>query len=269
MHGYCLDGYVTSEAPEQSDTELSSDRLSRRLQAGNRDWAGRSRLRDARILIELLSLKAMITKMRADCRYSGTCPLPSRQQEKRQIYFIENNQSDLLKIGASVNPPWAVVSECVFEHRFGVPLFAGILLRNRTLSQNNQVRVRANGPLLCSGDIEVYDADGQLLDQGDDIALCRCGHSHKKPFCDGSHRDAGFEDDGVFEDPKSEPLQGDGAWKVTVRKNAMLLGAGPVTISGTGSCSTTRNKVALCRCGHSANKPFCDAQHRECGFTDP
>jgi CDGSH-type Zn-finger protein len=137
-----------------------------------------------------------------------------------------------------------------------------------TLSQNNQIRVRPHGPLLCTGEIEVYDADGRLLDKGDDIALCRCGRSQNKPFCDGSHRSAGFEDDGVFEDPRSEPPQDDRPWKVTVRSNAMLLGDGPVTILCAQDCSTTRNKVALCRCGHSENKPFCDGHHKTCGFTD-
>lgn len=136
------------------------------------------------------------------------------------------------------------------------------------MGQNNEIKVRANGPLLCTGAIEVYDADGQLLDKGDDIALCRCGQSRKKPFCDGSHRAADFEDDGIFEDPRSEPLQDDRAWKVTVRAGAMLLGDGPVTILCAQGCSTSRNKVALCRCGHSENKPFCDGHHKACGFTD-
>lgn len=135
------------------------------------------------------------------------------------------------------------------------------------MSKDNQIRVLANGPLLCTGSIEVYAAGGELLEKGDDIALCRCGESRRKPFCDGSHRDAGFEDDGQFEDPKSEVLQGNGPWKVTVRDNAMLLGAGPVTLYCAEDCSTTRNKVALCRCGQSKNKPFCDGHHKECGFT--
>lgn len=57
---------------------------------------------------------------------------------------------------------------------------------------DNRIKVRANGPLLCTGNIEVYDADGQLLEEADDRVLCRCGHSASKPFCDGSHKKAGF-----------------------------------------------------------------------------
>jgi CDGSH-type Zn-finger protein len=132
----------------------------------------------------------------------------------------------------------------------------------------NVIKVRVNGPLLCTGDIEVQDADGKVLEKSDDVALCRCGHSRSKPFCDGSHRDAGFTDDGCFTDDKPEPLEGNGPLVITVRDNAMLIAKGPMTInSADGSCTTTRSKVALCRCGESAKKPFCDASHKRCGFS--
>ncbi len=58
-----------------------------------------------------------------------------------------------------------------------------------------QVQVRDDGPYLIRGsDIEVLDADGNALPyEGSAVALCRCGHSDNKPFCDGTHRPAGFE----------------------------------------------------------------------------
>ena len=61
------------------------------------------------------------------------------------------------------------------------------------MSQENRITVREYGPLLCTGDIQVYDADDKLLQKGDDIALCRCGQSRNKPFCDGTHGRVGFE----------------------------------------------------------------------------
>ncbi len=135
------------------------------------------------------------------------------------------------------------------------------------MSQENRITVRADGPLLCTGVIEVYDADGNLLEQSDDIALCRCGASRNKPFCDGSHREAGFENDGIFVGVIGEELEGDGPLKITVHTNAMLVAKGPMRIcSADHDCSITRNKAALCRCGHSGNKPLCDASHKECGF---
>lgn len=130
-------------------------------------------------------------------------------------------------------------------------------------TNTNNIKVRANGPLLCTGDVEVYDASGTLLKKSDDLVLCRCGHSQNKPFCDGSHRTAGFEDSGQFDDRKSEPLEGEGALKITVRPNAMLVAQGPVSLTCMdGRVGGTRNKAALCRCGHSGNKPFCDLSHK-------
>ena len=50
--------------------------------------------------------------------------------------------------------------------------------------------------------------------------------------------------------------------------NAMLIAKGPMKIiSEDGRFETSRNKAAFCRCGHSANKPFCDASHKACGFS--
>ncbi len=135
------------------------------------------------------------------------------------------------------------------------------------MSQENRVKVRKNGPLLCTGTIEVRNADGELLDSGDDIALCRCGASANKPFCDGSHRAAAFEDDGILTGVESDELEGEAALVISVRANAMLIAKGPMTLlSADNSVAATRNKAAFCRCGHSANKPFCDGKHKTCGF---
>jgi len=134
---------------------------------------------------------------------------------------------------------------------------------------NNSIKVRTNGPLLCTGEIELYAADGTLLEKSDDLVLCRCGHSQNKPFCDGSHRTVAFEDSGEFQDAKSEPIAGEGALKITVRTNGMLVAQGPMSLlCADGGVGGTRNKAALCRCGHSANKPFCDLSHKAQAFTD-
>ena len=50
-----------------------------------------------------------------------------------------------------------------------------------------------DGPLVVRGDFRLVDQDGAAIDPGrDTIALCRCGKSGIKPFCDGSHKRAGF-----------------------------------------------------------------------------
>ena len=60
---------------------------------------------------------------------------------------------------------------------------------------DSKVVVRDNGPLLVSGIGLVEDADGNAFDIGgkETIALCRCGNTKNRPFCDGAHRDCNFE----------------------------------------------------------------------------
>jgi CDGSH-type Zn-finger protein len=56
------------------------------------------------------------------------------------------------------------------------------------------IKARRNGPYKVEGPVRVVDADGNAfeLPAGSAIALCRCGHSRTKPFCDKSHRRVGF-----------------------------------------------------------------------------
>jgi len=57
------------------------------------------------------------------------------------------------------------------------------------------IKVRRDGPLKVTGRVTVVDADGTPLTLPDGpVALCRCGLSQSKPFCDSSHRDGGFGD---------------------------------------------------------------------------
>ena len=51
------------------------------------------------------------------------------------------------------------------------------------------IKVRDNGPYLVTGEVRLVDAEGNAFTvEGTNIALCRCGMSGKKPFCDGTHR---------------------------------------------------------------------------------
>ena len=58
-----------------------------------------------------------------------------------------------------------------------------------------KVEVRGNGPLRVTGEIEIVDQSGNnyTIPEGQWVTFCRCGQSSNKPFCDGTHRDAGFE----------------------------------------------------------------------------
>jgi CDGSH-type Zn-finger protein len=58
------------------------------------------------------------------------------------------------------------------------------------------IRCRENGPLVVVGPVKVVDHLGNefpLPAGKENVALCRCGRSGCKPFCDGSHRGAGFQ----------------------------------------------------------------------------
>lgn len=67
----------------------------------------------------------------------------------------------------------------------------------RVQSPEVVIKVRDGGPLKVTGPVRVVDAEGNAfaLPEGP-IALCRCGLSQDKPFCDRSHRDGGFSDCG-------------------------------------------------------------------------
>jgi CDGSH-type Zn-finger protein/uncharacterized Fe-S cluster protein YjdI len=55
------------------------------------------------------------------------------------------------------------------------------------------VELRPNGPLVIRGRVRIVDSDGHLIREDSRLALCRCGASENKPFCDGSHRRIGVQ----------------------------------------------------------------------------
>lgn len=58
------------------------------------------------------------------------------------------------------------------------------------------INIRPNGPYLVNGPIELRDPDGNLVKipaGRTNVALCRCGGSTTKPFCDGTHSKIGFQ----------------------------------------------------------------------------
>lgn len=60
-----------------------------------------------------------------------------------------------------------------------------------------KVTVFNGGPYVVTGAIEVVDGDGKAWDVAGkkSVALCRCGASENKPFCDGAHKGIGFTGD--------------------------------------------------------------------------
>ncbi len=68
------------------------------------------------------------------------------------------------------------------------------------------IRVRPNGPLLVEGPVTIVDAEGNAFPLNPDkpaVALCRCGQSSRRPFCDGTHNKCGFQSVEVAPVPES------------------------------------------------------------------
>ena len=134
-----------------------------------------------------------------------------------------------------------------------------------TAPSENIVAVAANGPLYVRGDVELRDSTGTTLLKDTRVALCRCGESTNKPFCDNSHKQANFRDAGVLGVRlASKPAADGGKLRIVPAVDGPLLLNGEVEIqSADGETAYRGTKTALCRCGRSANKPFCDGSHAE------
>jgi len=211
-----------------------------------------------------------------------------------------------------------------------------------------KIKVSKNGPYLVSGNVPLVEEniimgiDGEpekwiktkSFPEQENYALCRCGHSKNKPFCDGTHASINFDGTEtainqvhslatekihgktidisykenfcaiarfchaagdawnlvkhsdnpankakVLEEAANCPSGALEAWEktggiiepelnqeISVTKNANLLGPlwvkGGIEIeSADGEIYEKRNRVTLCRCGKSQNKPFCDGKH--------
>jgi CDGSH-type Zn-finger protein len=60
------------------------------------------------------------------------------------------------------------------------------------MSEKAKMQFKKNGSIRVTGTVDFVDAEGNVFESKTDFSLCRCGHSKEKPFCDGSHREAGF-----------------------------------------------------------------------------
>jgi CDGSH-type Zn-finger protein/uncharacterized Fe-S cluster protein YjdI len=137
----------------------------------------------------------------------------------------------------------------------------------------NTVDVAAGGPLYVRGDVTVEDEDGEVLLTDTRLALCRCGASGNKPLCDGAHGDLGFDAEGTVPMDEEGESDDDGDWTGGGGLTVVPTADGPVLLRGEyelrgqadGSASDETGG-AMCRCGASGSKPFCDGSHGEVGF---
>jgi CDGSH-type Zn-finger protein/uncharacterized Fe-S cluster protein YjdI len=131
----------------------------------------------------------------------------------------------------------------------------------------NLLSVREGGPYAVRGELHLA-GDGA----GFRATLCRCGASRNKPYCDGSHHEAGFDASGepatgLGGRPTDMLVQRDGRLSIDPETDGPLQISGNLEIvSGTGRMVCRVTSARLCRCGASGSKPFCDGSHQRVQF---
>jgi CDGSH-type Zn-finger protein/uncharacterized Fe-S cluster protein YjdI len=127
-----------------------------------------------------------------------------------------------------------------------------------------------DGPLLMAGDLDVRTPGGEQITREARLTLCRCGMSRNQPFCDNSHRRRSWQS-GTTHGPKARPAAPpDEPARPTIvvpAEDASLELSGNLRLfHSDGRAMTEAGRVVLCRCGASANKPFCDGSHQRVEF---
>jgi CDGSH-type Zn-finger protein/uncharacterized Fe-S cluster protein YjdI len=131
----------------------------------------------------------------------------------------------------------------------------------------NTVNVAYNGPLFVRGRLAIEDAPRDSPGLAYRAALCRCGKSRNKPYCDNSHEKDGFSDYGAVGETGADETETGGELTIKPIKDGPLMFNGNLTIKNSSGRDAWRGeRTALCRSGESGNKPFCDGAHKRAGF---
>lgn len=141
--------------------------------------------------------------------------------------------------------------------------------RTEVPSSKNRIKPQEDGPIYFFGDLEVQDAEGNTVLEDTRFAMCRCGASHNKPACDNSHKKLEWSAPISADTSNMEEADEENQDKLIIK----LMKNGPVLLEGTYTLEsseigefTSSKGIALCRCGGSSNKPFCDGTHKKIGF---
>lgn len=134
----------------------------------------------------------------------------------------------------------------------------------------NTIDPQRDGPYYVRGSVTIQQPDGTTLTQETRAALCRCGASQNKPFCDNSHRASGFQASSFRGDGElpvnAQPADADALTIIPSTNGPLLLRGAFELVDADGVVHYRGRRAALCRCGGSANKPFCDGSHARNGF---
>jgi len=131
----------------------------------------------------------------------------------------------------------------------------------------NEMLVTTGGPMKVTGNITLINEDGSVT-HSNNLNLCRCGASNNKPLCDDQHLDIEFFDSGaITKVSDSMPVKRPQTITLTCVKNGPIKFRGYLRIYNNKGQECITMNGALCRCGKSSNKPFCDSQC-DCGVAN-
>ncbi len=136
----------------------------------------------------------------------------------------------------------------------------------RLLEVPNEALITNGGPLQISGNITLVHEDGRVQ-YTNHLSLCRCGYSRSKPVCDEQHVDMEFLHSGKISEV-SEVAKTSRPSKVTFScvKDGPIKFRGRLRLHNKFGQECVKMHGSICRCGHSASKPFCDGSHSRVDF---
>ena len=134
----------------------------------------------------------------------------------------------------------------------------------KRLDVANELLVTPGGPLKMTGNITLIDEDGSVT-HSNNLSLCRCGASKNKPICDDQHLDIEFFDGGAIGQMSDwMPVTRPQTITVTCVKDGPLKFRGYLRIYNKRGQECITMNGALCRCGKSSKKPFCENKGQCC-----
>jgi len=134
----------------------------------------------------------------------------------------------------------------------------------KRLDVANELLVTPGGPLRMTGNITLIDEDGGVT-HSNNLSLCRCGASKNKPICDDKHLDIEFFDNGAIGQMSDwMPVTRPQTITVTCVKDGPLKFRGYLRIYNKRGQECITMNGALCRCGKSSKKPFCENKGQCC-----
>jgi CDGSH-type Zn-finger protein len=136
----------------------------------------------------------------------------------------------------------------------------------RLLEIPNEALITNAGPINLTGNITLVKEDGSLV-YANHLSLCRCGASATKPICDEHHLNIEFLHSGrISAASDAQPSERPSKLTISIIKDGPLTFSGRLRVHNNHGQECVKQRGSLCRCGQSANKPFCDGSHEKTGF---